>query len=43
MRVLLSHEPWILGGKLSPHPSVSEVPETGYPQLVLVRILLRLT
>ena len=34
---------WILGGKVSPDPNVIEAPETGYPELVLVRILLRLT
>ena len=43
MRVPLSPELWILGGKLSPDPSVIEAPETGYPELVLVQILLRLT
>ena len=41
MRVPLSPELWILGGKLSPDPNVIEAPETGYPQLVLVWILLR--
>ena len=39
--MLLSQEPWILGGKLSPDPSLTEAPETGYLELVLVRILLR--
>ena len=34
---------WILGGKLSPDPSVTEAPETRYSELVLVRILLHLT
>ena len=43
MRVPLSPELWILGGKLSTDPSVIEAPETGYPELVLVQILLRLT
>ena len=41
MCVLLSHELWTLGGKLSPDPGVIEAPETGYPELVLVQILLR--
>ena len=41
--VPLSPELWILGVKLSPDPSVIEAPETGYPELVLVRIWLRLT
>ena len=36
-------ELWILGGKLSPDPSVTEAPETGYSELVLFRILLCLT
>ena len=35
-------ELWILGGKLSPKPRVMEAPETGYPELVLVQILLHL-
>ena len=35
-------ELWILGGKLSPNPRVMEAPETGYPELVLVQILLHL-
>ena len=43
MRVPLSHELWILGVKLSPDPCVIEALETGYPELVLVRILLRST
>ena len=43
MRVLLFPELWILGGKLSPDPSVTEAPETGYSELVLVWILLCLT
>ena len=42
-RMLLSPEPWIFQGKLSPDPDLTEVPETGYPELVLVQILLRLT
>ena len=37
MRVLLSPELWILGGKLSLDPSVTEAPETGYSELILVR------
>ena len=36
-------ELWILGGKLSPDPNAIEAPETGYPELVLVQISLRLT
>ena len=44
-RILGVHVPylpelWILGGKLSPDPRVMEAPETGYPELVLVQILL---
>ena len=35
-------ELWILGGKLSPNPRVMEAPETGYPELALVQILLDL-
>ena len=38
----ISPELWILGGKLSPDPRVMEAPETGYPELVLVQILLHL-
>ena len=34
--VLFSPEPWILGRKLSPAPSITKAPETGYPELVLV-------
>ena len=41
--VLLSPEPWIMGGKLSPNPSITKAPETGYPELVLIKILLSLT
>ena len=37
--VLLSPEPWILIGKLSPDPSITKAPETGYPELVLDQIL----
>ena len=43
MQVLLSPELWLLGGKISPDPSVTEAPETGYSELVLVWILLLLT
>ena len=39
----LSPELWILGGKLSPDPSATEAPETGYSELVLVLISLCLT
>ena len=35
-------ELWILGGKLSPNPRVMEAPETRYPELALVQILLHL-
>ena len=38
--MLLSPELWILGGKLSLDPSVTE---TGYPELITVRISLSLT
>ena len=31
-----------MGGKLSPNPRVMGAPETGYPELVLVQILLHL-
>ena len=31
--MLLSPELWILGVKLSPDPGVTEVQETGYPEL----------
>ena len=41
--VLLSPELRILGGKLFPDPSVTKAPETGYSELVLVQISLRLT
>ena len=34
-------EPWTLGRKFSPDSGVIEAPETGYPELVLVQILLR--
>ena len=43
MRVPLSPELLILGGKLSPDPNVIGAPENGYPELVLVRIWLRST
>ena len=39
---IISPELWILGGKLSLNPRVMEAPETGYPELVLVQILLHL-
>ena len=42
MLLLVSPEPWILGGKLSPDPGVTEAPETGYPELLLDQILLYL-
>ena len=32
-----------LGGKLFPDPGITKAPETGYPELVLFRIWLRLT
>ena len=35
-RMLLSSEPLILGGKLSPDPGVIDAQETGYPNLNLV-------
>ena len=38
----ISPELWILGGKLSPNPRVMKAPETRYPELVLVQILLHL-
>ena len=39
--VQLSPKPWTLGGKLSPDSGITEAPETGYPELVLVTISLR--
>ena len=38
----ISPELWILGGKLSPDPRITEALEAGYPELVLVQILLHL-
>ena len=40
MHMLLSLKPWIMGGKLSPDPGITEAPETGYPELDLVQISL---
>ena len=34
---------WILEGKLYADPGVTEAPDTGYPERVLVQISLRLT
>ena len=41
--VLLSPGPQIFEGKLSLDPGITEAPETGYNELVLVRISLHLT